>query len=324
MTTTIAEPHSPPRYSPPDADACRPFLATIAERHYAAMFAPCQRCDGWKFVRYTDAAGDTDEKPCPDCGKPRKPDHGPAMVLSDWLEERGDCEWGEFVRAGVELASYPQEKIGWSFLDDGDSNDAETRAVIDENPVRERLQRRRSDLLARHGTEWARRVLGGIWSGVYFDAHGIFDGCSRCNGTGQTPYIGLFCGTCNGKGRKDIATFEWGVALPETFRFPTLAGFTDIGPALARRVPLRRVEFADKAPRDNQQVNDRWYWVKEVPNFRIEADRRDRLPADLFELMAGGDKEVIGLPFPTEAAANAALSDAAIRRAVQQADDIKE
>lgn len=71
------------------------------------------------------------------------------LVYADWLDEQDRHDRAELIRVQVKLALFPAEKVGWKFLEDGTSLDAESRAVRDDDPQRERLQRRESELLAR-------------------------------------------------------------------------------------------------------------------------------------------------------------------------------
>lgn len=70
----------------------------------------------------------------------------PRLVLADWLEEHGQPELAEFIRVQCELAKVDTGKRGWQFIADGSSIDAEHRAVRDDNPHIERLQRREMEL----------------------------------------------------------------------------------------------------------------------------------------------------------------------------------
>lgn len=239
---------------------------------------------------------------------------GDPARFSDWLQDEFPCEpwahaWSEFVRLGVECPRI--EAI---------NSDGEGRLV--DNP-------RRSDLLARHGAEWARRVLGGVFPMV----HAMRD---YGHSGGSWDVIG------------GVVKWDWGVALPESFKFPTLAAWTGercpnsghrrdrfgnwyvchscdgsgwqtppVGPALARRVPLRRVEFADKRPLEDPSG---WFWHDESdPGINHTFATHSDLPQDLYKMLDGPESfDVNSKRFPTEAAANAALSDAAIRCTIKK------
>src|SRR5436309_3641087 len=66
-------------------------------------------------------------------------DDGPRLVYADWLDDHGDPERAEFVRAQCALEAMPPEDAG-----------------------RPGLQRRAQELLGRHGKGWASVLPGGV------------------------------------------------------------------------------------------------------------------------------------------------------------------
>lgn len=85
---------------------------------------------------------------CPD-------DDTPRLVVADWFEEHGEGDRAEFIRVQIELARMSNRpKVGWRFLADGTSVEAESRAVRDENPREEKLRRRERELLKKSYAKW--------------------------------------------------------------------------------------------------------------------------------------------------------------------------
>lgn len=356
MTATLdtAAPYAPP-------DGIQPFLRTIAATHLAELLAPCATCLGrrkvhvlnrepfsaWKEPLPPIKRSPVVEVDCPDCDKPRRHDDGPRLVLADWLEEQGDPQ-GEFIRVGVEMANHRPEKIGWSFLADGTSSDAESRAINDENPVLERLQRRHDELLDRHGAAWARAVLGEVWpdkdylvsessvvlrkcvTSLSVTAHvatiGWHGGLPTDFTLSLDAWMGERCDLCAGSGKLQVYRSDGPGLFRRDLVVPCDQGCAGTGrvnalaPKLLAAAPVRAegLRFRDKRPDLTVEI----FWWNRYLDHRLNDPRH--VPSELFDLLGGeaeswgrGDS-MAGKAYPTEAAAHDALARAAIKWATQQ------
>ncbi len=216
------------------------------------------------------------------------------LIYAEDREDSGDYARAEFIRVQCDLAKYA----------------GRDQRFYSAWPMKaERLRKRERELLERHGYKWCPELPDACWridgiqrtpvgSGRVFGATFVRgwpvvsaplavllggQECPDCNGSGCDL---MPCVSCNNKGK-----------LP------------GILAALAALVPLDRVTAVGAEPADRMGVNERWYW------FRHEGgpELADHLPSAVFALLPGATADTIGLPYPTRAAALAALSAALIR-----------
>jgi hypothetical protein len=102
---------------------------------------------------------------------------------------------------------------------------------------------------------------------------------------------------------------------------PTCSGTGSVGGLAAdlfRRHPIEEVVVTDQRPENRTGLltgaEPAWYWFRRRANRPDHSDGRAvgtaLLPSGVFDAMPGGKDRYLGLPFPTEAAALAALSSA--------------
>ena len=221
------------------------------------------------------------------------------LVYADRLEESGEMDRAEFIRAQIELA----------ITEAVDGSNAGYDHCLYEPPCRwHTLRRRERELLDKFEGDWAPQCLGpfAAHSGSTFSftrgfvsasrqriADWIGGKCKECYGSGDVSYHGskLDCRRCFGTGRTPAH-----------------------GPQIVRAQPIERVEFTDRKP-------DHWQsWFGWFKGFRSEGiDESMCLPEFLWDMMAkdasgGVAKEVWGkwLDFDTEQQAIDALSAAAL------------
>jgi uncharacterized protein (TIGR02996 family) len=257
-------------------------------------------------------------------------DDGPRLAYADWLEERGDPR-GEFIRVQCQIArADPDCRGAWRLhevrqrvanrgLKVSDYFTIET-IVLSCERCWPSLRRRERELLDCYAGQWwtlfgdepCNKEGGSVqWvvdpsdrtcvtvfrrgfvAEVTCRLEDWFRPCGRCNGTGER--YGLNCTMCNN-------------------------GNFGHGPAIVRSTPLEVVRIIDCKSMESLDPPG-WYWEDEPAHVRDTPGRH--LPTAVFDVLKNYYRESTRpiehytrwKLYHTEADANAALSDALIRRA---------
>lgn len=252
------------------------------------------------------------------------------LILADWLEERGDGDRAEFVRAQVEIAAtegYQGERYcaaANGLLRVGVADCVKCRPCC--------LRRREWGLLAEHGTEWIRPLaeIVGLerwgWAGVTCGPNDprqhwgwkyrrgfVYE--MRCH---LADWIGAICPDCEG----DPPRLDFmGIASLASSVCQRCQGRGRVGghgPALVRAAPIETVRVSDREP--YLMGNRMFCWRlanKEALLEDVLAYSAELLPWEVYWCLPGSLGAYM-TEYPTPAAAHAALSAGLLKWAKEQ------
>lgn len=257
-------------------------------------------------------------------------DDGVRLVYADALEEAGELERSEFIRVQLEIAevepkldhnlkrmvTHPRDKC-WCVL-------------CGEWRRWEQLRRREAELLTANYQKWC--VV------PPYTTHGLADTlevlCTDLRpynpaGTARfrfrrgfvseirlplAAWVGGACGRCRGSGTWDRGDDDSGG--PHVFTCPSCRGtgtLPGVGPRVVACQPVEVVRVSDREP---YHGGGQWSWYDET-KVSLGLHPKSDLPSSVFRLLPRSEcgEDNHGVYYPTEAAANAALSAALITMA---------
>lgn len=236
----------------------------------------------------------------------------PRLVLADWLEEHGQTERAEFIRAQVQIAAWGCSfgQGGWNHLCGTDAN-----GYWNCN-----FRIRADSILEEHWHDWSGRV--GTYCGNFHNDGAV--GVTFRRGFVaeiHAPLAVLVGGACECaegwtfSGHDAIGLEIWGLRS----LCPGTGHLNGILPRLVREHPVERVVVTDREPWSDGPGSTWFSWVSDL-NHGLNAPHY--LPHALFLAIKRHPRCPSGLStskrYPTADAANAALSDALLAWAKAQ------